>query len=89
MIKTYNVEENLYGYMLNEINGDKKFILYKTKFDSKKIAPYFLKKIAPNEIYISGMFLNKKNNLFNGKTKDGIKVEVKINVNHADMKWSK
>jgi hypothetical protein len=79
MNKIYNVEENYNGYLLIGINDTKKFILYKSKFNSTKNAPYFLKQIAPQENYISGMFIDKKKNLFNGKTKEGIKVEVKLN----------
>lgn len=65
-MKNYYLEENEFGYILT--NGNLKYILYKSKFNNGKYAPYFLKQVKPTETYISGMFVEKPfNNKFNGK----------------------
>ena len=79
MKKAYKIEVNSFGYILTEITGKAKLVLYKSKFEGSKNAPYYLKEILPNETYISGMFVNEKKRIFNGKTKEGIKVIIQIN----------
>lgn len=83
MIKVFEVEENLYGYILKNIATNEKYILYRTKFDNKKNAPYYLKQITPTKTYLSGMFEDKKYKKFNGKTKEGNKIIITIKNNLA------
>ena len=83
MIKIYDIEENNYGYILTNSEKTEKLILYESKFDSTKYAPYYLSQISPTKTYISGMFYDKKQNKYNGKTKDGIKITITIKNNLA------
>ena len=83
MIKIYDIEENNFGYILTNLENKEKLILYKSKIDGKNNSPYYLKKIAPTKIYLSGMFYDKKQNKYNGKTKDGTKIQIKIENNIA------
>ena len=83
MVKIFEIEKNNFGYVLTTLNKKEKLILYKSKFDGKKNAPYYLTEIKPTKTYLSGMFYDKKQNKFNGKTKDGIKITITIKNNLA------
>jgi hypothetical protein len=83
MIKIYDIEENNYGYILTNSEKTEKLILYKSKIEGKNNSPYYLTKITPTKIYLSGMFYQKKQNKYNGKTKDGIKITITIKNNLA------
>jgi hypothetical protein len=83
MVKIFEIEKNNFGLILTTLNKKEKLILYKTKFDSTKYAPYYLSEISPTKTYISGMFYDKKQNKYNGKTKDGTKIQIKIENNIA------
>ena len=83
MIKIYDIEENNYGYILTNYEKTEKLILYKSKIDGNNYSPYYLKKVTPTKNYISGMFYEKKQNKYNGKTKDGIKITITIKNNLA------
>ena len=83
MVKIYDSEENNFGYMLTNLENKEKLILYKSKIDGKNNSPYYLKKIAPTKIYVRGMFQDKKQKKYNGKTKDGIKRTITIKNNVA------
>jgi len=65
-----DINETKFGYILQDKTNSTKFILNYSKKpadQNSKIAPYYLKQIAPTEKYISGMFKDKKQNKFNGK----------------------
>ena len=79
MKKAYQIEVNFFGYILKNVATNEKFVLYKSKLEGSKKAPYYLKEISPTETYISGMFVNEKKLLFNGKTQEGNKVIIQIN----------
>lgn len=85
MKKAYQIEVNSFGYILKNEATKEKFVLYKSKLEGSKKAPYYLKEIEPTETYISGMFVNEKKHLFNGKTKEGCKVIIQINDGTAIM----
>jgi hypothetical protein len=83
MVKIFGIEVNNFGLVLTTLNKKEKLILYESKFDSTKYAPYYLSQISPTKTYISGMFYDKKQNKYNGKTKDGIKIQITIKNNLA------
>lgn len=83
MIKIYEIEGNNFGYILTNLKKTEKLNLYKSKFAGTKYAPYYLIQITPIKIYISGMFFQKKQNKYNGKAKDGTKIQITIKNNLA------
>lgn len=83
MVKIFEIEQNNFGLILTNFNKKEKLILYESKFDSTKYAPYYLSQISPTKTYISGMYYDKKQNKYNGKTKDGIKITITIKNNLA------
>lgn len=83
MIKIYEIEENNFGYILTNFKKTEKLNLYKSKHSGDKYAPFYLLQIKPNKIYISGMFFQKKQNKYNGKSKDGTKFQITIKNNLA------
>jgi hypothetical protein len=80
----YEVEKNSFGYLLTNATKEEKFVLYESK--NGRGAPYYLKKVAPTELYVSGMFLDSKNMLFKGRTVQGIVVTVRIEHTSAIMR---
>jgi hypothetical protein len=87
MIKIYEIEENNFGYILTNSNKNEKLILYKTKLEGKKNSPYYLKQIRPIKTYLTGMFIDKKQKKFNGKTKEGNKIIITIKNNLAILEY--
>jgi hypothetical protein len=83
MNKIYEIEENIFGYILTNENKTEKFNLYKSKLQSKIYAPYYLTQILPTKTYLTGMFFDKKQKKFNGKTKEGNKIIITIKNNLA------
>ena len=87
MIKIYEIEENNFGYILTNSNKNEKLILYKTKLEGKKNSPYYLKQIRPIKTYLTGMFIDKKQKKYNGKTKEGNKIIITIKNNLAILEY--
>ena len=83
MVKIYDIEENNFGYILTNLKKTEKLILYKSKFTNKNYSPYYLIQLLPIKTYISGMYHEKKQNKYNGKAKDGIKITITIKNNLA------
>jgi hypothetical protein len=61
VVKTSN------GYILQTNDKTTKYILNSSKKTTGNYAPYYLKQVAPQNKYISGMFKDKKSDKFNGK----------------------
>ena len=72
--RTYDVQENSFGYML--VSGAEKLVLYHSKIHAA--AEWYLKQVEPIENYISGLFFDKRRRLFSGKTRDGYQIHVRI-----------
>lgn len=72
--RTYDVQENSFGYMLT--SGAEKLVLYHSK--TAALADWYLKQVEPMENYLSGLFYDKRRCLFKGKTRDGFTIFVRI-----------
>ena len=66
MVKIFGIEVNNFGLVLTTLNKKEKLILYESKFDSTKYAPYYLSQISPTKTYISGMFYDKADSPLTG-----------------------
>jgi hypothetical protein len=65
-----DINETKFGYILQDKTKNTKYVLNASKKPAdpnSKTAPFYLKQVAPQEKYISGMFKDKKQNKFNGK----------------------
>lgn len=78
-----NVNENSYGYVLS--NESEKYVLNKTKYPNSK-APFYLKQVAPQERYLSGMFYDKRKNMFVGKTTEGERINLILDGSECILK---
>jgi hypothetical protein len=65
-----DINETKQGYILQDKDKTIKYVLNTSKRqqqEKSKTAPYYLKQVEPTNLYISGMFKDKKKPLFNGK----------------------
>ena len=65
-----DINETKFGYILTDKTKSTKYVLNQSKKQmeqNSKVAPFYLKQVAPTENYISGMFKDKKRPVFNGK----------------------
>lgn len=79
----FKLLETKNGYILSD--GVKKFVLNKSKWQKQGYSDYYLKQVEPTQEYISGLFYNKRKSLYQGKTKDGQRVIVKLGLNTAEI----
>jgi hypothetical protein len=75
VVTTCTIEKTNFGFTLS--NSIEKFVLNESK-STKSIAPFYLKKVAPEPVFISGMFYNKYTKYYYGKTANNEKVRVTI-----------
>lgn len=79
MLKSYSVNENNFGYLLvNNSDANDKIVLYRSKPGSNSVVDYYAKQVEPEESYLSGMFYDKRKQLFTGKLKDSRRLNIKI-----------
>lgn len=72
--RTYDVQENNFGYVLS--SGNEKLVLYRSKI--RATADWYLKQVEPIESFITGLFYDKRKKFFRGKTRDGFTIFVRI-----------
>ncbi len=82
MTYNLNLAPTKVGYILTD--GQLKFVCNKSKYDNSKI-PYYLKQVAPNEQYISGLFYDSKHDIYTGKDTNSNKIRLHLGTNSAKL----
>lgn len=82
MQQTYELQTTTHGYILT--NGLEKLVMNMSK-KANSVVPYYLKKVEPIEEYLTGLFYDKKNNQYYGKTADGTRVKVQLGLSTANV----
>jgi hypothetical protein len=66
---------------VNDTND--KVVLYKTKSNKSSSANYYLKEVSPKEVFLSGVFYDKKTSKYIGKLLNSKRISVELRNNIA------
>jgi len=81
----FEISETEKGFILK--NERSKYIMFRSGGLNRNI-PYYLKRVIPDNQYITGLFYKKKYDLYVGKDMTGNKVSVKIVAKTATIRIS-
>lgn len=80
MKKYYNLEKTKSGYKL--IDGNEVLIMNVSKYSN---VPYYLKRLSPDVEYITGLFYDKKSNIYKGRDMQKNRIKLSLGVQYAIM----
>lgn len=85
MKKYYNIQSISHGFKLIGDNNEV-LIMGKSKYDNKNI-PYYLKQISPEPKYLSGLFYNKRYDIYKGKDTQNKNFKLRLGVQYAILEY--
>lgn len=76
----YSIHNTKFGYMLQ--SSFEKLVMNKSKRDNDQV-PYYLKRVEPDQEYITGLFWDPKKQEYHGKDRQGRKLTVRLGLTSA------